>query len=59
MIVGVAAVLFIVAVTVSLIIVTNRKFSNKIRIAAGIIGGIIAFLSAGYVLLAFILFAAV
>jgi succinate-acetate transporter protein len=56
---GLTAVIFIAAVTVTLIIVTNKKRSPKIRIAAGIIGGIISALSALYLILALILFGAV
>ncbi|MDR0986079.1 MAG: hypothetical protein LBL98_00070 [Ruminococcus sp.] len=57
--IGVAAFIFIAAVTVSLIIVTNKKMSKKIRIAAGILGGLAALFTAGYILLAFLLFAAI
>jgi cytochrome bd-type quinol oxidase subunit 1 len=56
---GLSAAVFIIIVTVTLIIVTNKKFSKKIRITVGILGGIIAFLSAIYIMLALILFGAV
>jgi hypothetical protein len=56
---GLAAVIFVVAVTVTLIIVTNKKLSKIIRIAAGIFGGIITLLSVVYIFLALIFIGAV
>jgi hypothetical protein len=57
--VGLSAAIFIVVITITLIIVTNKKISKIIRIAAGILGGIIVFLSAAYVLLTLIFFGAI
>jgi uncharacterized membrane protein YhiD involved in acid resistance len=54
-----SALIFLVTITVTLIIVLNEKRPKKVRIAAGILGGIIAFLSAGYIILALILIGAV
>jgi hypothetical protein len=56
---GLLAVILIAALTVTLIIVTNKKRSKRVRIAAGILGGIITVLSAVYIILALILFGAV
>jgi cytochrome bd-type quinol oxidase subunit 1 len=56
---GIAVVIFITVVTIALIIVTNKKISKKVRIAAGIIGGIITLVSAVYILLTLLLIASV
>jgi hypothetical protein len=54
-----SALIFLVTITITLIIVLNEKRQKKVRIAAGILGGIITFLSAGYIILALILIGAV
>jgi cytochrome bd-type quinol oxidase subunit 1 len=56
---GLVALIFIVVVTVGLIIVTNKKISKKVRIAVGIIGSLIALVSAVYILLTLLLIASV
>jgi hypothetical protein len=56
---GLAVLIFIIVVTVGLIIVTNKKFSKKIRITVGIIGGIITLVSICYILLTLLLIASV
>jgi succinate-acetate transporter protein len=56
---GLLAVIFVAAVTITLVIVANKKRSEKIRIAAGIIGGVISALSALYIIFALLLFGAV
>jgi hypothetical protein len=56
---GIAALIFVAVVTVTLIIVTNKKRSAKIRVTAGIAGGLISLAAAGYLLLTIIFFGAV
>jgi succinate-acetate transporter protein len=56
---GLSAVIFVAVITITLIAATNKKLSKKIRIAAGVLGGIIASLSAVYIISALILFGAV